>query len=86
MAPPCSKRWAHKALPTGLLILCITAQLGIASAPVVFNHPATEGDRKPASGNVSPVKYDFAEYVTGHHPLDFLTILYLQRFRRGPSR
>ncbi|KJA27197.1 hypothetical protein HYPSUDRAFT_84107 [Hypholoma sublateritium FD-334 SS-4] len=48
-------------------------KLGIASAPVVFNHPATEGDRKPASGNVSPVKYDFADGFDAARLAEFLS-------------
>ncbi|KAF8964700.1 oligosaccharyl transferase subunit OST3/OST6 family [Flammula alnicola] len=39
----------------------IFQRLGISSAPVVFNYPAAEGSRKPASGNVSPIKYDFSD-------------------------
>ncbi|KAH9484269.1 Tumor suppressor candidate 3 [Psilocybe cubensis] len=36
-------------------------RLGLASAPVVYHYPATEGPRKPTNGKTSPVKYDFSE-------------------------
>ncbi|KAF8163316.1 oligosaccharyl transferase subunit OST3/OST6 family [Crassisporium funariophilum] len=55
----------------------IFQRLGLASAPVVFNYPPAEGDRKPASGRLGPFKYDFsdgfapgplAEYLSQHTP------------------
>jgi oligosaccharyltransferase complex subunit gamma len=36
-------------------------KLSLASAPVVFAYPATDGPRKPASGRTAPTKYDFQE-------------------------
>ncbi|KAF8201821.1 oligosaccharyl transferase subunit OST3/OST6 family [Pholiota molesta] len=54
-------------------------KLGIASAPIVFNHPAAEGPRRPKNGNLSPVKYDFSEgfdaaplasFLSKHTPID----------------
>ncbi|KAF4615316.1 hypothetical protein D9613_003071 [Agrocybe pediades] len=36
-------------------------KLNLMSAPVVFHYPPADGSRKPASGNISPVKYDFSE-------------------------
>ncbi|PFH54341.1 hypothetical protein AMATHDRAFT_135782 [Amanita thiersii Skay4041] len=53
-------------------------KLGLASAPVVYVYPPTEGPRVSASGNTSPVKYDFsigfdpgplAEFVSKHTPI-----------------
>ncbi|KII88486.1 hypothetical protein PLICRDRAFT_54324 [Plicaturopsis crispa FD-325 SS-3] len=36
-------------------------RLGLASAPVVFIYPPTEGPRQPANGRTSPLKYDFSQ-------------------------
>ena len=43
------------------LVVLTRIQLGIASAPVVFSYPPAVGDRKPRSGKVAPIKYDFSE-------------------------
>ncbi|KDR81638.1 hypothetical protein GALMADRAFT_239708 [Galerina marginata CBS 339.88] len=52
--------------------------LGISSAPIVYHYPPANGVRKPASGNGSPVKYDFsdgfepgplAEYLSKYTPV-----------------
>ncbi|KAJ3507875.1 hypothetical protein NLJ89_g6060 [Agrocybe chaxingu] len=53
-------------------------KLGVSSAPIVFNYPPDEGDRKPVSGKTGPIKYDFsegfdpaplAEFLSKHTPI-----------------
>ncbi|TFK76425.1 oligosaccharyl transferase subunit OST3/OST6 family [Pluteus cervinus] len=53
-------------------------KLSLASAPVVYVYPATEGSRAPASGKSAPFKYDFssgfeagplAEQLSPHTPI-----------------
>lgn len=47
--------------------------LGLSSAPIVFNYPPAEGSRKPASGNVSPVKYEFNDGFEAGPLAEFLS-------------
>ncbi|KAF8910946.1 oligosaccharyl transferase subunit OST3/OST6 family [Gymnopilus junonius] len=48
-------------------------KLGLNSAPLVFNYPPTEGDRKPSSGNTSPTKYDFSDGFEARPLADYLS-------------
>ncbi|PPQ66066.1 hypothetical protein CVT26_010808 [Gymnopilus dilepis] len=48
-------------------------KLGLNSAPIVFNYPPTDGDRKPASGNTSPIKYDFSDGFEARPLAEFLS-------------
>jgi len=38
----------------------IFKRLGLNSAPVVFTYPAAKGSRRPASGRLDPLTYDFS--------------------------
>jgi oligosaccharyltransferase complex subunit gamma len=48
-------------------------KLGLQSAPIVFSYPPADGSRKPASGNVSPVKYDFTDGFEAGPLAEFLS-------------
>jgi len=57
-----SKRYTLARGSLGNLLTTQALQLGLATAPVVYILPATEGPRRPQSGKVNPLKYDFSQY------------------------